>query len=75
MGLKEIREGRAKAARAEAARYSQQALAEVLGVTPARVSQMEADPGSIRLEQAQRLAEYLGTTPEALLPARGPQLN
>lgn len=67
MGLREIREERASAAKAEAARYSKEAMARAAGVSAPTYDRLEEDPERMTLGQARALAEHLGTTPEALL--------
>lgn len=67
MGLREAREVRAKAARMEAARWTKEAMAAAAGVSLPKYDRLEERPETMTVEQAHRLAEYLGTSPEALL--------
>lgn len=56
-GLKHIREERAR-------KYSIKAICEYLGVSRPTYSKMENEPETIRLGDAQRLAEYFGVPVE-----------
>lgn len=57
-GLKAIREAKLQ----EAKRYTQEAVARAIGVTPPTIAAYEKDPGRINRSTAEELAEYLGCT-------------
>lgn len=58
-GLKEIREARQKPALEEAARYQQEYIAKMLGVTVQTYRSYERNPSQMRLPTALKLADYL----------------
>lgn len=59
-GLKAIREAKLQ----EAKRYTQEAVAKAVGVTPPTIAAYEKDPGRINRAMAEALAEYLGCNVE-----------
>ena len=65
-GLKNIRESCLSKCMAEADKYRTSTLAEMLGVSVPTYYKMEADPGSIKVADAQRLADYFGVPVEDL---------
>lgn len=75
MGLRCIREERARAAREEAARYSKEAMAAAAGVSLPKYDRLEERPGTMTMEQASRLAEWLGCGTEDLLAAPEAKIN
>lgn len=58
--LKTIRERKKRAALDEASKYTQDAIASAVGVSPPTYRCYEQNPGSAPLEVALRIAEYLG---------------
>lgn len=58
-GLKEIREARQKPALQEVARYQQEHIAKMLGVTVQTYRSYERNPSQMQLHTALKLADYL----------------
>ena len=71
-GLKEIRESKQRPALMEVAKYQQEAIAKMLGVTVQTYRAYERNPSQMRLPTALKLADYLGCkVTDFYLPTKG----